>query len=276
MGWEYKYPHIPLILSMRPTPRVLLGKYLYWTIKEDGECCALWIKDDSPNISSRNLDIALQDIQHRCRECEDFPKMLELLEEHPQFVIYFEECKEGRSVTGVKVYPRTMLVVFDIYDRSAEKFLPYVAVHQHCFHHKIPVVKLYAKTRHRSMKDLLKFKNHVLEHCHAIKEEGMVVKTYSKEFGYVQAKVKIDTPEPERKKIQRGEPIFPPIPDNEIFGAINKAHQELGDDKIRDVKLAMPMVAKFVKEECKKHLYSSPKGKLFNYWKEYLERMMNG
>jgi len=102
----------------------------------------------------------------------------------------------------------------------------------------------------------------------------MVIKTFSKKFGYVQAKVKIDVPEPEKKKIARGEPIYPPIPPNEIYGAINKAHQELGDEKIRDVRVAMPLIARLVAEERKKHLFSSPKGKLFKYYKNYLERMM--
>jgi len=211
MGWIYKYPHIPLLISMRPTPRILLGKRLQWTLKEDGECVAIWENENVYNkekfvqISSRNLLDAKADIVSRVQGSEDYPKVLKLLEEHPQFVLYVEECPKGRSVTGIKTYDRAYLFLFDIYDRSAEQFLPYVAVHQHAFHHKIPVVRLYAETRHRSMKDLLKFKNHVLEHCQAIGEEGMVIKTLDKKFGYVQAKVKLDVPEPKLRKISRGE-----------------------------------------------------------------------
>jgi len=159
-----------------------------------------------------------------------------------------------------------------------------VNVHQHAFHHKIPIVKLYAETRHRSMKDLLKYKNHVLEYCHAMGEEGMVIKAYKipEQFknweafkhGLIQAKVKIDVPEPKKRKISKGLPILPPIPENEIFGAINKAHQELGDEKFMETKLAMPLIAKFVGEECKKHLYSKPQVKLFRLYGEYKERMI--
>lgn len=280
-GWKFKYPHIPLLLSVRPTPRILLGKRLHWTMKEDGECVSVWENQNVYNkkkfiqISSRNLLEAKSDIVSRTQGSEDYPKVLNLLEQHPQFICYVEECQKGRCVTGVKTYDRAYLFLFDIYDRSAKRFLPYVAVHQHGFHHKIPVVKLYAETRHRSMKDLLKFKNHVLEHCHAVKEEGMVIKTWDKILGYVQAKVKIDVPEPKRRKISRGEPILPPIPDNEIFGAISKVLQDIGNVEFMKVEVAMPMIAKYVGEECQKHLYSKPQKKLFQLYQEFMERMLS-
>jgi len=88
-------------------------------MKEDGECVAIWLKEMKKaelnrdyiiidekafkvKISSKNLEDALPDIVHRVRSSEDYPKILELLEHHPQFVCYVEECPKGRSVTGVK------------------------------------------------------------------------------------------------------------------------------------------------------------------------------
>jgi len=210
--------------------------------------------------------------------------VLKLLEQHPQFVIYVESCQKGRSVTGVKTYDRGYLFIFDIYDRRAERFLPYVNVHQHAFHHKIPVVKLFAETRHRSMKDLLKFKNHVLKHCRAVGEEGMVVKAYkipeawrkweAFKHGLLQAKVKIDVPEPIQRKISKGEPILPPMPENEIFGVIDKVFQDLGKDEFMKTPVAMPMIARYVGEERKRELYSKPVVKLFGLYKEFIERMI--
>lgn len=291
MGWDYKYPHIPLLLTMRPTLRILLGQRLFWTEKKDGECVAIWEnirvykKEKFVQISSRNLIDAKSDIVSRVQASEDYPKVLKLLEENPQFVIYVELCKKGRSVTGIELYDRNYLYVFDIFDKSSGKFLPYVNVHQHCFHHKIPVVALWAETRHRSVKDLLKWKNYALRHCEAVKLEGMVIKAYKipksvseyyKEFkkGLIQAKVKLDIPEPTVRKIGRGEPILPPIPDNEIFGAIDKAWQDLGTDDFNDISKAMPLIAQYVGKECKRHLYSKPKTKLFHLYQEYLERMI--
>jgi len=278
MGYKFKYPHIPLLVTMRPTPRILLGRRLFWTEKKDGECVTIWLreKDNKVCIASRNQEDANQDIKHRVTTSEDYPKVLKLLEQHPQFVCYVEECKKGRSITGAEEYDRTYLFLFDIYDKKAEYFLNYVAVHQHAYHHKIPIVGLFAETRHRSMKDLLKFRNHALKHCEAVGLEGMVIKprNYIKDYGYIQAKVKLDVPEPKQKKISKGQPIYPPIPENEILGAVNKAHQELGDKKFKEIRLAMPLIAQYVGEECKKHFYSSPKGKLIIYYREYLERMV--
>lgn len=93
------------------------------------------------------------------------------------------------------------------------------------------------------------------------------VKTYSE---YIMAKVKQDTPKPKTRKIKKGQVELPPIPEGEIFGAINHAHQELGDEDFKDVRKAMPLIARMVSEECKKHFYSGPTGALFHYYKEYL------
>lgn len=182
-SWDFRYPSIPNFPNLRPTPRLLLGKRLFWTHKEDGECVTIWINEKIATgekfvqISSRNQIDAQSDIVERVKSSEDYPKVLGLLEENPEFVCYVEECPEGLSVTRVKKYDRTYLFLFDIYDRSAEKFLPYVIVHQHAFHYKIPVVELYAETRFTSMKQLLKFRQEVLEHAKKMGLEGFVIKT---------------------------------------------------------------------------------------------------
>jgi hypothetical protein len=279
----YRYPHISLLLSMRPSPRVLLGRRLFWTEKEDGSCMALYWTTKKRfirrskielQISSHNQFEAAQDLRNLVLRTEDCHKIIKLLEDNPQYVVYCEACKKGRSVTGVKVYDRDTLYVFDIYDRAAEQFLNYTAVYQHCYHYSIPCVKLYAETRHRTMKDLLKFKNHVLEYCESMRIEGMVAKIDPEPKTYYQAKVKLDVPEPVLRKISKGNAILPPIPEPEIMGAIDHVYQELGTEKFKDVKLAMPLIAKEVSEECRKHLFSSAKGKLYDFYQKYLERLV--
>jgi len=283
-SWQ-RYPHIPLLTSLKPNPRILLGQRLFWTEKKDGECVTIWMDDKKEiQLSSRNQVKAASDIQNRVKHSEDYPKVIALLKENPQFQIYVESCKKGRSVTGIETYERDMLFLFDILDMETEKFLPYVNVHQHAYHHKIPVVGLYAETRHKTMKDLLKFKNHVLEHCDAVRIEGMVIKAYKvperfkgwREFegGLVQAKVKLDVPEPQKRKIAKGEPIYPEMPDSEVFGAISKIEADFG--LTGDPKDDMPRIAEYVKEACKEHLFTNPKRKLFSYYEEYKERMMEG
>jgi len=202
----------------------------------------------------------------------EYSQIIQLIKDNPNLVVYAELCRKGRSVTGIEYYDHTFLIVFDIYDREAGIFLPYINTHQYCFHYDIPIVKLYARTRHRSMKDLFKFRNHVLEYCESIGLEGMVIKTFDKNDKYIQAKVKLDVPRPVKEKIAKGEPIYPPIPKNEIMGAIAKVEADFG--LTGNPKDDMPRIAEYVKKEMKKHLYSKPKGKkLFEYYREYLERM---
>lgn len=267
---------------MKPTPRILLGQRLFWTEKEDGSCMTLWMKKDKPKISSRNQEDSAQDLKSLVERTPEYPKFVALLEEHPQFHLYIEACKRGRSITGIKVYERDICFLFDILDTGSGKFLPYINVHQHAFHHNIPVVGLWAETRHRSMKDLLKYKNYALKYCEAMKFEGVVIKAYriperfrnwhGFDKGMIQAKVKLDIPEPKKRKISKGEPILPRMPENEVMGAIDKVWQELGDNKFLEPKTAMPLIAQEVKKAMIEHFFSKPEYKFYFYYNLYIER----
>jgi hypothetical protein len=287
VGW-IRYPHIPLLITSSKTRRMLLGKRLFWTIKEDGENVTIWLKKKKRGesslydcmvgfpknvqvgISSHNQEVAASDITARVQRTKEYSEVLELIKENPTYRVIVEECRKGRSVTGIKIYDREQLIVVDIFDTAIMNFLPYVSVYQNCYHHNLPVVKLFGETRHRTMKDLVAYADHVLKHCDAIKEEGMVVKTFDKDGVYIQAKVKLDIPKPVERKIREGQVILPQIPENEIYGAIShvEADFRLDGTPAHD----MPLIAKSVAEECKKHLYSS-RSNLFQYYKDYMERM---
>jgi hypothetical protein len=266
-----KYQHIPHLETMRPTPRILLGKLLTWTIKEDGENVTVWNKKKKLHLSSHNMEDASDDIKLRCMNAEDWHKVLEIMAENPTYRLILEECRKGRSVTGVKVYDRAILFLVDIFDLRIMNYLPYTVVYQTAVHHDMPCVKLYAQTRHRTLKDLLKYKNHVFDVCNALHEEGMVVKTYDKDGKYIMAKVKVDIPKPIEKKISKGEVILPQIPDSEIYGAISHVESDFGLTK--EPSHDMPLIAQEVAKECKKHYYKN-KANLFKYYQNYLETMM--
>jgi hypothetical protein len=279
-----RYPHIAIVQSGRLC-RMLLGKRLAWEIKHDGECIEVWLKsyrrmNPKLMISSRNLEVASQDIQNRVKGTEEFPKIIQMLNDNPMFRVVCEECKKGRSVTGIRTYDRDQLFVVEIYDTAIDNYLPYTLMYQTCYHYQVQTPMLYAETRHRTIKDLLKFKNHVLEHCNIEKEygkdEGMVCKTFDEDGELLMGKVKLDLPEAKVHKIREGQPIYPTMPDGEVYNSVDKAYQELGKEKFQEVKLAMPLIAKYVGEAAKEHLYSSPKGKLFNYYNEFLDRYVNG
>jgi hypothetical protein len=275
-----RYQHIPILTSGR-IARSLLGKKLVFTIKEDGENVSIWItktgRREIIHIASRNQEVAAMDIKVRVMRTEEFPKILTMLRDNPMFRVVVEECRKGRSVTGIKTYDRDQLFVIAIYDTVINNYLAETLMYQTTYHYglKDQTVKMYAETRHRTIKDLLKFKNHVLEYCDSVKEEGMVCKTFDDDGEIIMAKVKLDIPIPKIVKIREGPPIYPSMPDGEVSNSIDKAYQELGDEKFKEVKFAMPLIAKYVGEAAKEHLYSSPKDKLFNYYKEFLERYVN-
>jgi hypothetical protein len=277
--WE-RYQHIPILVSNAKLRRMLLGKRLSFTIKHDGENVTIWKKKKPYSagyefvISSHNQEVASTDIQSRVRkDCiQDYEKILALIEANPTFRVVAEECAKGTSVTGIRQYPRAILYVVDIFDTSIMNFLPYTIVYQYCYHYGIPVVELYATTRHRTIKDLVKFSNHVLEYCNTEKEygkdEGMVIKTFGEDGEYIQAKIKLDIPRPIVERIREGQVTLPQIPENEILGAISHVEADFGLDGTS--KHDMPLIAKAVAEECRKHLYSS-RGNLFIYYQKFME-----
>jgi len=279
--WQH-YPHIAILTTNARLRRSLLGLYLQWTLKEDGQNVTIW-KRKRPHtrkqfeivVSSHNQEIAASDITSRVKiSCkEDYEKILALIEANPTFRVNAEEYAKGASITGIKQYNRDTLYVFDIFDTAINNFLPYTQVYQYCYHYKIPVVQLFATTRHRTIKDLNRFASFVLATCDAIKDygkdEGMVVKTFNKDGEYIQAKVKLDIPKPIVERVREGPPKLPQIPESEIMGAISHVEADFG--LTGEPKHDMPLIAKAVGEECRKHLYSS-RGNLFQFYEDYMER----
>ncbi len=268
------YPHIPILTTSARVKRGLLGKRLFWTIKEDGENVTVWLrikphcrKSTETIISSHNQEIAAPDITGKVMATPEFPKVMEVLKDNPTYRVVVEECRKGMSVTRVKIYPRAILYVVDIFDTKTMNFLTYTQVFQICKHYDLPVVELFGETRHKTIRDLNAYCKHILEHCEAVKEEGMVVKTFNEDNEYIQGKVKVDIPEPKERKIREGPPQLPQIPVNEIMGAISHVEADFG--LTGEPKHDMPLVARAVSEECKKHLYSS-RGNLFTFYQEYM------
>jgi hypothetical protein len=302
-----RYPHISLLESINPNPRILLGQRLFWTEKKDGSNVNMWfeykgqdmyavdgttgeqlgVSSRKLNISSRNQKNASSDIQALVKRCEDYPKILELLNENPQFQVYFEACKKGRSVTGAEIYDKDFIIVFDIYDRESKKFLNYVNVHQHCYHHGIAVVKLWAETQHATIEELMNMKEQALDYCKQAKLEGIVIKAYRlppkcEEYyienfdGLIQAKIKLDIPKPVKIVKDYGIPQYPPMPDSEAMGTIDKVWQDIGTEEFMKTSVAMPMIALEIGRACSEHLYSKPKSSFFKLYQEYQKKLING
>ena len=104
-----KYPHIPNLITMSK-PRVLLGKKLYWTFKEDYHCMSLWVNEHNQNIiASHGLAVAKDDLQTLVKSTPEYEKICSLITQEPELQVFYEACKKGRSITGACEYDRNKL-----------------------------------------------------------------------------------------------------------------------------------------------------------------------
>lgn len=108
------------------------------------------------------------------------------------------------------------------------------------------------------------------------RREGTVVKTFDDERNPLYVKEKVDLPSKERiHSVSRNLTVqLPPLPYSEIMGAIDKVRADIGTEDFMNKAKAMPLVVKYVNEECKKHCCSEPKGKLYEYYNEFLRGLM--
>jgi len=67
---------------------------------------------------------------------------------------------------------------------------------------------------------------------------------------------------------------LPILPDSEIYGAIEKVRTDIGSD-FTDIKIAMPLVAKYINEECRKHNCKAPRN-IFQYYQQRIRDIQTG
>jgi len=67
---------------------------------------------------------------------------------------------------------------------------------------------------------------------------------------------------------------LPILPDSEIYGAIEKVRADIGND-FTDIKIAMPLVAQYINEECRKHNCNAPRN-IFQYYQQRIRDIQTG
>lgn len=285
MERPFKYPDLQRIVKTY-LPQRLLSRELVWEAKLDGSNLMIWLdtEEDKIRISSRNMDDADSSFQRRFKECSQGSLVEELIrDERRQYnkdlVVFGEMLFKGKSPTRIIVHPEDRFVVFDIYQLNGEQWYNYVAKSQKCYHYNIPVVEAIATSNINNLEDLLKFRDEMLEIVLKKNEEegtgyeGLVLKTQYKDR--VTAKEKIDTPKLEKLPRLKtgGDPALPPLPESEIWGAVDKVLIDLGEEQFMDVKIAMPLVAKYIAEEANKHMCNRPRN-MFHYYKSKCEELL--
>jgi len=275
------------IAHLTHSGRELLGKYIYFTEKRDGSCLAIWTKKKSKLqrfisklmrrhamadfydfvISSRNQEIAEKSIANDFKCSGECAPVTAYLIENPTHIVFGEILRKGLSPTRIEKHEKVEFIVFDIYDGT--QFLNYQQVHQTCYHYGMKCVRLFGEGRFTSVESLLDYRDQMLEMCKEEKREGVVLKTFHEDGRPLYAKEKLDIATPRgHPKIERGQPKLPPLPFSEAMGAVDKAYADLGEDFCLKVK-AMPIVARYIQKEMKKHICSAPEISFYDLYRQY-------
>jgi len=280
----WRYMELSKILHLRNEGRELLGKHLYFTEKRDGSCLSVWLKEETGKIaslkrffrrklrrtltiSSRNMVKAEGKITKDFRDGDESPRVTEYLMDTNTHIVFGEILRKGLSPTRIENHEKVEFIVFDIFD--GKQFLNFQQVHQFCYHYKMKCVRLFGEGQFASMGSLTSYVLDMLKICEDESREGVVIKTSQKDNKPLYAKEKLDIARSRGKpKLERGQPELPPLPFSEAIGAVDKAYADLGED-FSDKNKAMPLVARYIQVEMKKHICSKPEIDFYGLYIQY-------
>lgn len=271
--WVHYFDLEP-IRRLRNEGRELLGSRILLTEKRDGENVSLWL-DNNKNvrISSHNQEDAAVDIQNRMKLVPEYPKIVELLNDSfGDYIVYGELLK---TVCPTRIEPKRKNVhwiLFDIFDVGSYRYAPYNLVYQTAYHYKIPLVRIVDDFIPENIDDL---NNHIslgLKWCVKHRREGVVGKDYSNQIFF---KEKIDLPKrPKLRKPQEIRVQYPSMPEDRILRALQHALDEVGQENWKNVKIAMPIVARHMETEAREHNFETPKNIYRCYTDTPLEKII--
>ena len=281
------YPEMSSIANLLPSPQILLGKRISWQEKRDGTNLAVTLVDNEIKLFTRHQEASEQFVKYFWAT-EEAVKVENFLHDYTwtedlfdgvndfsfQPVVFGELLIKGKSPARFELHDKHEFVVFDIWNTAQNRFLPYIPIYQHCYHYSLPIVSCWGVSRHTTLESLYTFRDEMLLQAKEAGREGVVLKTFDGNQ-HIFAKEKLDVPIIEKVQMDDGAIRLPPLPDSEVYGAINKAHADLGED-FRDKTKAMPLIAIYTAAEEKKHLCSKPLKSLYSYYLAYLEGFGEG
>ena len=271
MGEYIKYPHFGRIDQLKNEGRELLGKDICWTIKRDGQNIVFWHDGTEVKFGSRNQEVPDSSIDSKVRATPEYKKVVQLLTDEPDVMVYCEHMGSGRGPTKIEM-PRKKekLILIDIWKDS---FFNYNLLHQYAHKYKIPVVGKVKQSRPMTMEELQQDKVELLAWCKRHKKEGVVGKVYYQEDQII-FKEKIDLPaKPLKKSRSQDHPSFPEMPEEKIWSAIAQAKEECerNDEAWNNPKFAMPRVARHLSTQAREHCYATP-ANMFSWYTAFKKR----
>ena len=131
-----KYYDMGRIEQLPNSGRELIGKELFVTVKRDGQNCCFYQNPNSDmiHIASHHMKIASDDMRLNIKKTKEYPKVIEMIKENKDWLIYLEHLPKGRTPTKIerpKKYP--FLILIDIYDKKQERYLKIQPYNRICY-----------------------------------------------------------------------------------------------------------------------------------------------
>lgn len=265
-----KYTDLEPVRRLRNEGRELIGKKVLFTEKRDGENVSVWMDEDHGfHIASHNQEEADGDIQNRMKLVPEYDKVCrlilsEFLDYDNRYIAYGELLK---TVSPTRIEPRRKHVhwiLFDIWNYNEERYVGYNNIHQKAYHFKIPIVRVADFFIPNSLEELFVKIEEAKKWCKRHRREGVVGKNYGEQIFF---KEKVDLPNLPKIKKPSNKPQFPPMPIERCLRALQHAFDEVGEERWKDKRIAMPIVARHFETEAREHNFEPPK----NFYRLYIE-----
>lgn len=286
---KIKYPDLDVLSTIYPSPTVLVGRTIIAQEKRDGSNVGIYL-DENGDLQIRTREMiradqsiyaCVKEIPHADGKSSLYDTIRAVLfhaaDYGQRYVIFGELLMKGKSPARFEIHDAHDFVVFDIYEANhLNNFMPYEEMKEVCDHWFLQTPKVYGICTPSEFKDLLKWKDEMFALSQDEKREGVVFKTYATEkvpftVMFKERKAKAQKP-PKEKKPDAG-PQLPDLDEGEVRGAVFKVLTDIGPDRFRDVKEAMPLVVKYINHEAEKHKCRPPRNP-YDYYKERIDEMM--
>ena len=276
LGYK-KYRDLEPIARLNYNGREILGQRVYVTSKRDGENVCIYedignfMVDGEVNpqgeiipvIGSRNQPEASSDIQNRMKATPEWKKVQDLVkterEDYNDVYVCYGELQKHISPTRVERNKKNLhWVMFDVWDKKAERYLGYNKVFELGKKYRIPVVKLLEIAECNTMEEVQIMVDTWMKWCRRHRREGIVGKIYRGDQPYFKERIAL----PKKIKIRKSDhdrPLLPPMPEDKILRVLKRTFDEIGAENWNNTSIVMPAFAKYIAVEAEEHYYERPK-----------------
>lgn len=271
MNWQ-KYEHINSIVQHDDKYlSTALDNNVYWEIKRDGSNISIQYHKGFMVVHTRN-QVANSHVQGEVKGLiKDFePTLKKLLED--RYIAYFELIRAGHSPAQFEMHDKPSIIAIDLWDIQNEMFVHPALRYQLFEDYGIPHIPCFITAKYKTRKEFEEDTDTFIEIAVRLQIEGFVAKWVGEKDNLlrkIKAKVEHKYPRQvkEGKKTRNQRTRLPDLDVSEVRGAIDKVYMDLSGEDFRDKKIVMPLIAKAVAEEGRKHKAQNR----INLYAEYLD-----